>query len=68
MCSGKSGCEYSAGAWEGALLASVLLQALITLTGSIVGKDMGTSTLTVHLIKCLKFLYVFLLKKVSVPQ
>lgn len=63
MCSGKSGCECSAGAREGALLASVLLEALITLTGSMVGRDMGTSTLAVHLIKCLKLLYVFLLKK-----
>lgn len=63
MCFEKSGCECSAGAGEGPLLASMLLQALITLTGSIVGRDMGTSTLAVHLIKCLKLLYVFLLKK-----
>lgn len=63
MCSGESGCECSAGAGEGALLASTLLQALISLTGSIVGRDMGTSTLAVCLIKCLKLLDVFLLKK-----
>lgn len=63
MCSGKSGCECSAGAREGTLLASVLLEALVTLTGCVVGRDMGTSTLAVHLIKCLKLLYVFLLKK-----
>lgn len=63
MCFGKSGCEYSAEAREGALLASLLLQALITLTGNIVGRDTSTSTLAVHLIKCLKLLYVFLLKK-----
>lgn len=29
---------------------------------------MGAGTLAVRLIKCLKLLYVFLLKKVSVPQ
>lgn len=68
MWSGISGCECSAGARKGALLASMLLQAFITLTGSIMGKHMGTSTPTAHLIKCLKFLYVFLFKIVSVSQ
>lgn len=67
MCSGKSGCEHSAGAREGALLAPVLLQALITLIGSM-GQRHGCWHPCCALNKVPEAPLCIFIKKVSVPQ
>lgn len=67
MCSGKSGHEHSAGAVEGAPLAPVLLQALITLIGSM-GQRHGCWHPCCVLNKVPEAPLCIFIKKVSVPQ
>ena len=67
MCSGKSGREHSAGAGEGAPPAPVLLQALITLIGSM-GQRHGCLHPCCALNKVPEAPLRIFIKKVSVPQ